>query len=164
MYKKSVLHFCTSKVAFLLIRPIVVFHRSPALPSPLSTTRFYIWFGQTLNIIESFVLALAKSTYYPRHGVIHPLLACSTFSAAKNKTSGVIVVWTNLRLFYSIIFKMLIRLKTFYSSCRVYILLFARTAQRCNKGRKWQATNRLWQNYTMWVITFRGMQGKVLKW
>ena len=27
---------------FLLIRPIVVFHRSPALPSPLRTTRFYI--------------------------------------------------------------------------------------------------------------------------
>ena len=33
---------CTCKVAFLLIRPIVVFYRSPALPSPLSTTRFYI--------------------------------------------------------------------------------------------------------------------------
>ena len=29
---------CTCKVAFLLIRPIVVFHRSPALPSPLSIT------------------------------------------------------------------------------------------------------------------------------
>ena len=27
---------CTCKVAFLLIRPIVVFHRSLALPSPLS--------------------------------------------------------------------------------------------------------------------------------
>ena len=34
---------CTYKVVFfLLIRPIVVFHRSPALPSPLRTTRFYI--------------------------------------------------------------------------------------------------------------------------
>ena len=30
------------KVVFLLIRPIVVFHRSPELPSPLSITRFYI--------------------------------------------------------------------------------------------------------------------------
>ena len=29
---------CTCKVAFLLIRPIVVSHRSPALPSPLSIT------------------------------------------------------------------------------------------------------------------------------
>ena len=37
MYKKVC---CTSKVAFLLIRPIVVFHRSPALPSPLSIARF----------------------------------------------------------------------------------------------------------------------------
>ena len=45
---------CTCKVAFLLIRPIVVFHRSPALPSPLSITRFYIFFEQTItNIIES---------------------------------------------------------------------------------------------------------------
>ena len=45
---------CSCKVAFLLFRPIVVFHRSPALPSPLAITRFYILFGQTLNIIESF--------------------------------------------------------------------------------------------------------------
>ena len=45
---------CSCKVAFLLYRPIVVFHRSPALPSPLAITRFYILFGQTLNIIESF--------------------------------------------------------------------------------------------------------------
>ena len=45
---------CTCKVAFLLIRPIVVFHRSPALPSPLSITRFYIFFEQTINTIESF--------------------------------------------------------------------------------------------------------------
>ena len=37
---------CT--VAFLLIRPIVVFHHSPALPSPLSITRFYILFEQTI--------------------------------------------------------------------------------------------------------------------
>ena len=34
---------CTCKVAFLLIRPIVVFHRSPALPSSLSITLFYIF-------------------------------------------------------------------------------------------------------------------------
>ena len=45
---------CTSKVAFLLIRPIVVFDRSPALPSPLSITRLYILFEQNINIIESF--------------------------------------------------------------------------------------------------------------
>ena len=30
------------------------FHRSPVLPSPLSITRFYLLFEQTLNIIESF--------------------------------------------------------------------------------------------------------------
>ena len=48
---------CTCKVAFLLIRPIVVFHRSPALPSPLSITRFYILFEQTINIIESFAFS-----------------------------------------------------------------------------------------------------------
>ena len=32
------------EVAFLLIRPIVDFYRSPALPSPLSITWFYILF------------------------------------------------------------------------------------------------------------------------
>ena len=43
-----------AKLFFFLIRPIVVFHRSPALPSPLSITRFYIFFEQTItNIIES---------------------------------------------------------------------------------------------------------------
>ena len=31
-----------TKLFFLPIRPIVVFHRSPMLPSPLRTTRFYI--------------------------------------------------------------------------------------------------------------------------
>ena len=41
---------CTCKVAFLLIRPIVVFHRSPALPSQLSITRVYIFFEQTINM------------------------------------------------------------------------------------------------------------------
>ena len=43
MYKEVC---CTCKVAFLLTRPIVVFHLSPALPSPLSITRFYILFEQ----------------------------------------------------------------------------------------------------------------------
>ena len=52
-----------AKLLFLLIRPIVVFHRSPALPSPLSITRFYILFEQTINIIEASLLALAKSIY-----------------------------------------------------------------------------------------------------
>ena len=33
---------CRCKVAFLLIRSVVVFHRSPALPSQLSSTRVYI--------------------------------------------------------------------------------------------------------------------------
>ena len=47
----------TCKVAFLLIRPIVVFLRSPALPSPLSITRFYILFEQTKNIVESFAFS-----------------------------------------------------------------------------------------------------------
>ena len=37
-------------------RPIVVF--SPfSLPSPLSITRFYILFEQTINIIESFAFS-----------------------------------------------------------------------------------------------------------
>ena len=44
---------CARKVVSLLIRPIVLFHRCPALPSPLST-RFYILFEQTTNIIDSF--------------------------------------------------------------------------------------------------------------
>ena len=58
MYKKVC---CTCKVAFLLIRPIVVFHPSPALPSPLSITRFYILFEQTLDVIGALLLPLAKS-------------------------------------------------------------------------------------------------------
>ena len=45
------------KLLFSLIRPIVVFHRSPTLPSPLSITRFYILFGQTINIIGSFAFS-----------------------------------------------------------------------------------------------------------
>ena len=50
MYKKV---YCTGKVAFLLINPIVVFSLF-SLPSPLSITRLYILFKQTINIIESF--------------------------------------------------------------------------------------------------------------
>ena len=41
------------KVAFLLIRLINVFQRLP----PLSITRFYILFEQTINIIESFAFS-----------------------------------------------------------------------------------------------------------
>ena len=52
--KKCAAH---AKLLFLLMRPIVVFHRSPALPSPLSITRFYILFEQTINIIESFAFS-----------------------------------------------------------------------------------------------------------
>ena len=49
---------CTCKVAFfLLIRPIFVFYRSPALPSLLSITRFYISFEQTINIVDSLALS-----------------------------------------------------------------------------------------------------------
>ena len=47
---------CTCKVAFLLIRHIVVF--SPfSLPSPLSISRFYILFEQTINLIERFAFS-----------------------------------------------------------------------------------------------------------
>ena len=48
---------CTCKVALLLIRPIVVFLPF-SLRSPLfSSTRFYILFEQTINIIESFAFS-----------------------------------------------------------------------------------------------------------
>ena len=40
---------CPCKVAFLLIRPFVVFHRSPALLSPLSITRFYRVFSHDVT-------------------------------------------------------------------------------------------------------------------
>ena len=53
----SIKRVTTCKVAFLLIRPIVVFHRSPALPSALSIKEFYILFEQTINIIESFAFS-----------------------------------------------------------------------------------------------------------
>ena len=55
---------CTCKVAFWLIWPIVVFHRSPALPSLLSITRFYIFLEQTVDYYRDLrVLALVKSIY-----------------------------------------------------------------------------------------------------
>ena len=47
----------SAKLLFLVISTNVVFHRSPALPSPLSITRFYILFEQTINIIESFAFS-----------------------------------------------------------------------------------------------------------
>ena len=51
--QKSVL---PCKVAFLPVRPIAVF--SPfSFPSPLSITRLYILFEQTINIIESFAFS-----------------------------------------------------------------------------------------------------------
>ena len=47
---------CPCKVAFLLIRPAVVF--SPfSLLSPLRITRFYILFVQNINIIEIFAFS-----------------------------------------------------------------------------------------------------------
>ena len=52
--QKIVLHVQSS---FSLIRPIVLFHRSPPLPSPLSITRFYVLFEQTFNIIENFAFS-----------------------------------------------------------------------------------------------------------
>ena len=49
--QKSVLFCC-----FFAIRPTVVFPPF-SLPSPLSITRFYILFEQTINIIESFAFS-----------------------------------------------------------------------------------------------------------
>ena len=53
-----------AKLLFLLIRPIVVFHHSPALPSPLSIIRFYIFLNKLLILSRASLLALAKSIYY----------------------------------------------------------------------------------------------------
>ena len=57
--QRSVQKMCAActKLLFSLIRPIVVFHRSPALPSPLRITGFYIFFEQTINIIQSFAFS-----------------------------------------------------------------------------------------------------------
>ena len=51
---------CAIGPPFLLIRPIAVFHPSSALPSPLSITRFYVLFEQTINIIKSFAFSPGK--------------------------------------------------------------------------------------------------------
>ena len=50
--QKNVQKRCAAraKLLFFLIRSIVVFHRSPALPSQLSITRVYIFFEQTINM------------------------------------------------------------------------------------------------------------------
>ena len=53
---------CTCKVAFLLIRPIVVFPPFSGIPLPLIITRFYILFEQTINIIET--LAFSPGSIY----------------------------------------------------------------------------------------------------
>ena len=55
--QRYVQKMCAPKLLFLPIRPIVVFHHSPVLPSPLSITRFYILFEQVINIIESFTFS-----------------------------------------------------------------------------------------------------------
>ena len=46
-----------AKLLVLLIRSIVVFQHSPALPLLLTITRFYILFEQTMNIIKSFAFS-----------------------------------------------------------------------------------------------------------
>ena len=57
--QRNVQKKCAARAKMLvsLIRPIVVFQHSPALPSPLSITKFYILFEQTINIIESFAFS-----------------------------------------------------------------------------------------------------------
>ena len=59
--QRNVQKMCAAraKLLFLPIRPIVVFHHSSVLPSPLalSITRFYILFEQAINIIESFAFS-----------------------------------------------------------------------------------------------------------
>ena len=51
MYKTSVLHV---QSCFFAILDILLFFSPFSLPSPLSITRFYILFWQTIKIIESF--------------------------------------------------------------------------------------------------------------
>ena len=60
MYKKSVLHvlFCSLDLLFFFFTVLVAFD------SPLSITRFYILFEQSITIIENFAFALAKSIYF----------------------------------------------------------------------------------------------------
>ena len=52
--QKSVLHV---QSCFSANYTYCCFHRSPALPSPLNITRFYILFEQILNIIERFAFS-----------------------------------------------------------------------------------------------------------
>ena len=52
------------KAAYFANKTLLFFYRSLTLPSPISITRFYILFEQTINIIKSFVFSLAKSIYY----------------------------------------------------------------------------------------------------
>ena len=54
MNKKSVLRVQSSFFANWIY---CCFHRSPALPSSFSITRFQILFEQTMNIIESFAIS-----------------------------------------------------------------------------------------------------------
>ena len=68
-----------AKLPFLLIGSIVVFHRFPALPSPLSITRFYILFEQTINIIESF--AFSPGLIYILSYTVLLVFMCSLFQA-----------------------------------------------------------------------------------
>ena len=65
---------CTSKVAFLLIRPIVGFHRSPALPSQLSITRVYIFFEQTIsmrNKKQDIHVKCSNGSFSQPRGIFH---------------------------------------------------------------------------------------------
>ena len=55
---------CTCKVAFLLIRPIVVFLRSPALPSLLALHDSIFCLNKLKILSRASLLALAKSIYY----------------------------------------------------------------------------------------------------
>ena len=43
---------CTCKVVFVIIRPTF------SLPSPLSTTQFFVLFDKTINVNESFAFNL----------------------------------------------------------------------------------------------------------
>ena len=67
MYKKVC---CTCRVVFLLI----VFHRSPALPSQLSITRVYIFFEETINMKnhkQDIHVKCSKGSFYQPWGICH---------------------------------------------------------------------------------------------
>ena len=89
MYKKVCF---TCKVTYLLIRPIVVFHLSPALPSPLSITRFYILFERTINIIEIFAFSPGWLLYITEIIVIYPwktsVILAGTVTCSRHSISG----------------------------------------------------------------------------